>query len=255
MLACLTEAELQALRLLAEGHTAKSIASVTGTSVGAINERLRHARRKTGAGSSRELARMVRSEKVGDQKIGMAAADGRDDALAHGRPRTARRWTKGVIAMSVILIGGAVTLILTGIVEPAPQSEAVVDGMVIPSVKDHPEQLYLQLRSEGRDAAWAPKMEAALKERYDRVPHVGGPSNSLKVTCGSTLCEVVGSIALPKPKTEAEYEKANVVLNALQGNPLYADIEAFGLERPSGTFGSRRDDPDRAVFLTYWHRK
>ncbi|HET6407092.1 MAG TPA: sigma factor-like helix-turn-helix DNA-binding protein [Chthoniobacteraceae bacterium] len=53
-LARLNEAEREALRLLAEGHTAKSIAGLTGRSVAAVNERLREARRKTGIGSSRE---------------------------------------------------------------------------------------------------------------------------------------------------------------------------------------------------------
>ena len=53
----LNEAERRVLRLLAEGHTAKSIAAELATSPAAVNERLREARRKTGVGSSRELAR------------------------------------------------------------------------------------------------------------------------------------------------------------------------------------------------------
>ena len=52
-LGALTPAECEALALLAEGHTAKSIAALTGRSVAAVNERLREARRKTGIGSSR----------------------------------------------------------------------------------------------------------------------------------------------------------------------------------------------------------
>ena len=49
----LNPAECEALALLAEGHTAKSIAELTGRSVAAINERLREARRKTGIGTPR----------------------------------------------------------------------------------------------------------------------------------------------------------------------------------------------------------
>ena len=47
------------MKLLAHGHTAKTIATLEGLSVNVVNERLRSARRKTGAVSSRELARLV----------------------------------------------------------------------------------------------------------------------------------------------------------------------------------------------------
>ncbi|WP_217431898.1 helix-turn-helix transcriptional regulator [Brevundimonas vesicularis] len=55
----LTAQEQDLLRLLAQGHTAKTIANLTGLSVNSVNERLRSARRKTGAVSSRELARRL----------------------------------------------------------------------------------------------------------------------------------------------------------------------------------------------------
>jgi DNA-binding CsgD family transcriptional regulator len=55
----LTEQEKDLLKLLAQGHTAKSIAISTGLSESSVNERLRSARRKSGAPSSRELARLV----------------------------------------------------------------------------------------------------------------------------------------------------------------------------------------------------
>ena len=44
----LNEAERQVLLLLAEGHTAKSIANELSSTPAAVNERLREARRKTG---------------------------------------------------------------------------------------------------------------------------------------------------------------------------------------------------------------
>lgn len=58
----LTAQERELLRLLAQGHTAKTIANLTGLSVNIVNERLRSARRKTGAVSSRELARHLRAQ-------------------------------------------------------------------------------------------------------------------------------------------------------------------------------------------------
>ena len=66
----LNEAERNVLRLLAEGHTAKSVASEIGSTPAAVNERLREARRKTGVGSSRELARLLKSQKIVTTKWG-----------------------------------------------------------------------------------------------------------------------------------------------------------------------------------------
>lgn len=59
----LTDREMEVLRLLVAGHTVKTIAARLGHSETSINERLRSARRKTGVGSSRELARLLDLQK------------------------------------------------------------------------------------------------------------------------------------------------------------------------------------------------
>jgi hypothetical protein len=46
--------------------------------VGTVNERLRGARRKTGVGSSRELARMFAAQENRDELIGVATVGGAD---------------------------------------------------------------------------------------------------------------------------------------------------------------------------------
>jgi DNA-binding CsgD family transcriptional regulator len=56
----LTEKEKETLRLLVDGHDAKSMARQLGLSVHTINERLREARRKMSVTSSREAARQLR---------------------------------------------------------------------------------------------------------------------------------------------------------------------------------------------------
>jgi len=103
----LTEKEKQTLRLLLEGHDAKSMARHFGLSVHTINERLRDARRKLSASSSREAARLLRDaegadpESMGDKAIGDAAgaAAGQDGESDH--PGTHRRaaWAIGGFAM------------------------------------------------------------------------------------------------------------------------------------------------------------
>ena len=57
----LTEKEKETLRLLVDGHDAKSMARQLGLSVHTINERLRDARRKMAVSSSREAARKLRA--------------------------------------------------------------------------------------------------------------------------------------------------------------------------------------------------
>ena len=72
----LNEAERQVLYLLAEGHTAKSIANELDSTPAAVNERLREARRKTGVGSSRELARLLKSQENRHEQMGMVERQG-----------------------------------------------------------------------------------------------------------------------------------------------------------------------------------
>jgi DNA-binding CsgD family transcriptional regulator len=108
----LTEKELEVLRLLAAGHTVKSIAAGLDRSEASINERLRDARRKTGVGSSRELARLLDAQKIWDRKIDLSQHEGSGE-----RPSVPRHqgfaWTKGRIAMAFLLPAAALGLALT----------------------------------------------------------------------------------------------------------------------------------------------
>jgi DNA-binding CsgD family transcriptional regulator len=129
----LSPAERQALALLAQGHTAKSAASLLATTEGAINERLREARRKTGVGSSRELARLAPREN-GDEKIGVA--------MTAIDPATGRRVLNlraplpvllGVFAMIVLasVIGAFTALAVAGHPAPAPPTTSMTPPRVV----------------------------------------------------------------------------------------------------------------------------
>ena len=74
-LAALNDKELEIFRLLAAGHTVTSIAASLDRSETAINERLRESRRKTGVGSSRELARLLDAQKIRDRKSDLPCRD------------------------------------------------------------------------------------------------------------------------------------------------------------------------------------
>src|SRR5205085_6162785 len=106
----LSEKEKDTLRLLLAGHDAKSMARHLGLSVHTVNERLRDARRKLSATSSREAARLLREaegpETVGDKAFGDASAPSpvQDAASAHSSPHPRAAWAIGGLAMIALVI-------------------------------------------------------------------------------------------------------------------------------------------------------
>lgn len=125
----LTEKEKDTLRLLANGHDAKSIARHLGLSVHTIHERLRDARRKLAVSSSREAARLVRAvetqtpELLGDKPLGDAAAHHLPQPAGHAAtPALSRRggWMIGGLVMSFALAFYALASLSGGTEGPAP---------------------------------------------------------------------------------------------------------------------------------------
>src|SRR6218665_273599 len=103
----LTDKELEVLRLLTAGHTVKSIAARLGRSETSINERVRAGRRKTGVGSSRELARYLDAQKIWDKKIDLPTqGSATDEGMQLRSPE--RPMSKGKIAMLISIPVAAV---------------------------------------------------------------------------------------------------------------------------------------------------
>ncbi|MEG3089691.1 helix-turn-helix transcriptional regulator [Sphingomonas sp. PB4P5] len=129
-LTCLSDTERSILLLLAEGHTAKSIAAEMGASVPAVNERLREARRKTGVGSSRELARLLRgaAPENRDDKIGVVPGPTAASSSGHPIRPAAGGITKGMIVMTSFVLSGGVlaALALNAATPSAPARPTVV---------------------------------------------------------------------------------------------------------------------------------
>ena len=122
----LSDKEKDALRLLLQGHDAKSSARTLGLSVHTVNERLREARRKLGVTSSREAARRLAAEErggtpkpLGDKPLGDAV----EGQPAAGMAASASRRKAGFgfgPRPAVILVGAAImSLILAALFLPA----------------------------------------------------------------------------------------------------------------------------------------
>lgn len=126
----LTEKEKQVLRLLVAGHDAKSVARHLDLSVHTVNERLREARRKMAASSSREAARQLRDiesqtpENIGHKSFGDALRDNPVTSIEppDGRAPIARPagWIMGALLMSIPVALAAMALFAGMTEAPAP---------------------------------------------------------------------------------------------------------------------------------------
>jgi len=250
----LNEAEKRVLRLLAEGHTAKSIATELGTTPAAVNERLREARRKTGIGSSRELARLLKAQENRHERIGVGA---KSPVTAAPSQSDAEPWRPhtGVIAMIALFVvaaGGAAALM-----SQQPLKTHEVDPLLGAPLQMGPDpaDLHAKLRKEARDQRWAGPMERQIEARLMSLPLIGKEGNALRVTCAGTLCEIAGTLAEPsKAEQEDQNSLFSQTIKDLQVPPLTEDLMHLGLKVESGIFTSAKGKPDRVAFLLYYSR-
>lgn len=143
----LTEKEKQTLRLLLAGHDAKSMARQLELSIHTVNERLRDARRKLGASSSREAARLLREQEGGapdlsvphQMRAATAAGAGQPDPLARTTGQGGRSgWIIGGIAMSLSLALAALSSLGSSaqpVVEIANHGTAAAETEVVEAAR------------------------------------------------------------------------------------------------------------------------
>ncbi|MEL6737570.1 MAG: hypothetical protein AAFO28_01465 [Pseudomonadota bacterium] len=103
----LSERETTLLKLLGQGHTVKSAATITGETEYAANEVLRTARRKLGVASSREAARLLTENEDGSQenRDGQIGIEPDDSPVLH-------RWYLfggGIMFASIVLAFAVLT--------------------------------------------------------------------------------------------------------------------------------------------------
>lgn len=249
----LTPGEREVLILLARGHTAKTIATSLGLSVAAVNERLRGARRRTGAGSSRELARLL-AQQNRDDFSGVAPADG--PAFRSGEPASKGRWNtrRNVMIASAALATVLAISLAPQLAGPSQQTAPdrtgpEADILARLSSGPTPEQLRGALVAEVRDDGWADRIETGIRERYARSPGVARSVDTLSVTCAATLCEIIG-----RTRPAASSDDITMVLADVQSGELNAAIEQLGLQTRSSSFTTDPNDQARIGFVAYLER-
>jgi DNA-binding CsgD family transcriptional regulator len=243
----LNHAERQALRLLAQGHTVKSIANTIGSTPTAVNERLREARRKTGVGSSRELSRMLKTQENCHEQ--MVMGKGRSLAASLSQP-DAEIWRPqmGVFAMIGLLAltaAGAAAFLMQAqpTSEPKSDTQMITDPDLGTFAVDGPAWLYPLIRKEPRDLSWAPAAERALEDRYAIVPFFGTKQRVLRVMCRTRTCEVAASIS--GIQSNASYGEAEA--------SIVQDMRKQGLIQAGAIVSGDTNSP-RLLYLAYYLR-
>ena len=274
-LAGLNAAEERVLRLLAQGHTAKSIATTIGSTPAAVYERLREARRKTGVGSSRELARLLLAQEVGDQILGVASPAEPTMSVV-SRSRAVGSGNRKVMVMTALLLAiliGGLALQQGGpsdtAAAPRSFSDPVVGDIFAPAdpvklaliptterdyarpragqgydIEAEVRRLHAQIRTERRDEQAATKLAAIYKSIHP-IKLSGAP---LRVLCSQAVCEVATTT-----QPHSSQPELDATLGEVQGAELRQRAEAMGLT-PLYMFFGLHPDGDRAAYLAYWSR-
>ncbi len=198
--------------MLAAGHTVKSIAVQLDRSEASINERLRDARRKTSVGSSRELARLLDTQKIWDKNIDLAGDDSRNDDLHQPRPG-GRKLPKGIIMMLVATPLFAAALITMSdsptqsaeaqsAADIAPQAQSPLIGewsldvARIP-VNERPQRVTIAFRPTP-DRKWAIHIEMVGPDGISRHADSTGAADGVAVPVSGTM-NFIDSTALRQP--------------------------------------------------------
>lgn len=233
--ASLSEKEKEALRLIVQGHDAKSSARQLGLSVHTVNERLRDARRKLSVSSSREAARIVLAAEgmlpqiVVDEPLGEAEAA---RPMRSGTGQAAKwRWAwiaGGVLIMSLLMallamnaLSPAASTALPTQPRPAVQLDAATTAETARTAR-----AWLALVDQGRwDDSW--KQSGLQFRRANTSAAWAAISKSVRTPLGSVLSrEVYSQEAVPAPPRGYVLIK---FLTRFANKP--AGIETVSLER------------------------
>jgi len=210
--ACLTDREVEILRLLAAGHTVKTIAARLDRSETSINERLRTARRKTGVGSSRELARLLDAQKTCDKNIDLSGQRSTVKDLAHAAT-IGVRGSKGTIVMLIAIPVAAAGLIVAALPSAdqlaTPSTVYTATSQQVPLLgqwsldtslmpeKDRPQRVTMTFRAS-RDGKWTTRVEIVAPDGSSRHSESTAALDGVPVPITGNM-DFIDSVALRQP--------------------------------------------------------
>lgn len=251
----LNASERELLLLLGRGHTAKSIASLKGLTELAVNERFRSARRKTGIGSSREIARLLVAQENRDDIFGLARSSAPTPDLPRPdapHPASPQRWRLYMAA--AVLLAAAILAQQTAVPPERPLPPAAAAIFAPQQAAPDLVALRAEIATGPSDPAWSNATEAALSHIYHGALAPSDAVASLDVACNATLCEVLGvsraglSSAQMTAVTEAvQSRETNEAAMALKLDNIVHGFNSTGV-------GETRDAPVTIVFAAYWRR-
>jgi hypothetical protein len=203
---------MEVLRLLVAGHTVKTIAARLGRSETSINERLRAARRKTGVGSSRELARLLDVQKTCDENIDLPGQRASVNDWAH-TATVGVRGSKGLIVMLIAIPMAAAGLM----VATAPSADQAgtpnavysaasrqlplagswsLDASLMPE-KERPRRVTMTFRPS-QDGKWTTRVEIVAPDGSSRHSESTAALDGVPVPITGNM-DFIDSVALRQP--------------------------------------------------------
>lgn len=134
-----------------------------------------------------------------------------------------------------------------------------IDPIIGKALPDWPTAAEWQalLAEEDRDPDWAPRAEQALRDRYEKIAHVGGPDKPLRVRCAKSICEVAGTINPPQsevPVSDGEKSATGQAMRDLQKKALWDDLQLLGLKSEGTLFMAANTKPRHTAFFAYFTR-
>ena len=167
-----------------------------------------------------------------------------------------------MIGLFVVAAAGAAALM-----SHQPAAEAPADpliGALVQTVRDQgAADLYAKVRAEQRGPSVV-RTEQQIETRLMALPLVGKGGNVLRVTCGSTICEIAGTLpgrlaafgptknglppTPPLPGTSTPAYLAKLGLRK-------GDLEKLGLRNETGDFIQWQGQTKPFLFLLYYSRQ
>lgn len=122
-----------------------------------------------------------------------------------------------------------------------------VGGMAAPTAaaSTDPRDLYTLVRAERRDADWAIRSEATIRDVLTTIPDLGH-GRPLDIRCATTVCEVTGV-----GPTETSTETLEAVWQEVRSVVARTPLASRGLDAAGATFGSGRS---LQAFTLYYRR-